>query len=101
MSHHEIAEKAGLSSALVRMSEALRMLDEAGAPGEIGGCLDLAIARLEEQLGVDRGEPASPDEYLPLLDAGPKDGIAEPKSASRQHDAAVVVLNGDKRLNSD
>lgn len=81
MSHHEIAEKPELSDALDRMSEALRMLDEAGAPGEIGGHLDLAIARLEEKLGIDHHEPASPDELMSQLDAHPKDGIAERKSA--------------------
>jgi len=81
MSHHEIAEKAELPEALARMSEALRILDAAGAPGEIGSHLDLAIARLEEQLGIDLREPASPDQFLSLLDTNPKDETAEPKSA--------------------
>jgi len=43
-----------LSDALARMNEALRILDEADAPGDIGGHVGLAIARLEERLGVTR-----------------------------------------------
>lgn len=81
MSHHEIAEKPELSGALDRMSEALRMLDEADAPAEIGGHLDLAIARLEKHLGAEHREPASISEFMSQLDAHPKDGIAEPQSA--------------------
>jgi hypothetical protein len=81
MSHHEIAEKPKLTDALAGMAEALRMLDEAGAPGEIGSHLDLAIARLEERLGLNTREPALPEEFISLLEAGAENAIAGPKSA--------------------
>lgn len=44
-----------LSRALRLMSEALDILDELGAPGDIGGILDLAVARLAKLL--DRKDP--------------------------------------------
>ena len=47
-----------LVTALEQMLGALQQLDDAGAPGEIGSGLDLAIARLEEHLGVDSGRGA-------------------------------------------
>lgn len=48
--HFEPRSRQLLSQALGRMNEALRILDELGAPGVIGSHLDLAIARLEKQL---------------------------------------------------
>lgn len=52
MKQDQISDTEGqLSMALDRMQEALRLLDEAGAPGDIGSFLDLAIARLEARLG--------------------------------------------------
>jgi hypothetical protein len=50
-------------------------LDEAGAPGDIGGHLDLAIARLEERLGAKKAVPSSLDENSLRP---PKDGSPEP-----------------------
>ena len=38
-----------LPGALARMLEALQLLDEAGAPGDIGAHLDRAIATLERK----------------------------------------------------
>jgi hypothetical protein len=40
-----------LSDALALMRQALAILDESGAPPEIGADLDLAIARLEGRFG--------------------------------------------------
>lgn len=52
MKQDQISDTEGqLSMALDRMQEALRLLDEAGAPGDIGSFLDLAIARLDARLG--------------------------------------------------
>ena len=60
MSSHDDPE-ADPSVALARMIGALRNLDRAGAPGEIGSQLDLAIARLEEWLGVACRQPDPAD----------------------------------------
>lgn len=49
--HHDPDVDHSLSMALAKMQEALRLLDEAGAPGDIGSHLDLAIAKLEARLG--------------------------------------------------
>lgn len=58
--HYDLRSRRQLSRALGEMKEALRILDELEAPGEIGSHLDLAIARLEKQLG---DEPrATPDD---------------------------------------
>lgn len=51
MPHHDPDGDDPLSAALAKMQEALRLLDEAGAPGDIGSHLDLAIAKLEARLG--------------------------------------------------
>lgn len=50
-------EQPQLSRALDKMIEALRILDEIEAPGNIGSHLDLAIAKLEERL--DPGHPSA------------------------------------------
>jgi len=60
-----------LSEALARMNEALRILDGMGAPGDIGGHLDLAIARLEERVGVKTPVPDSfGDDRSPTVKEG-------------------------------
>jgi hypothetical protein len=69
MSGHDDPE-ADLSAALAQMIGALRILDEAGAPGDIGSHLDLAIARLEERLGVIGRQPEPADLLLIRLAAG-------------------------------
>ena len=76
MARHEIAHAAKLPDALARMKEALGILDEAGAPGEIGGHLDLAIARLEEALGLEGREPVLSEEFISPLDAPFEKGLA-------------------------
>lgn len=54
MTHHPVAEmESELSGALAQMVEALATLDRLKAPGDIGSHLDLAIARLEAQLGLE------------------------------------------------
>jgi hypothetical protein len=55
MSRHHLPQsrQQQLSKALAKMSEALEILDDLGAPGEIGSQLDLAIARLGKQLGIE------------------------------------------------
>ncbi len=45
---HTPESKLKLSEALRQMSDALDILDDLGAPGEIGTSLDLAVARLEQ-----------------------------------------------------
>lgn len=45
------SQEGRLTEALHCMSSALHLLDEAGAPGDIGSHLDLAICRLETTLG--------------------------------------------------
>lgn len=45
--------KAIWVEALQHMLSALDMLDETGAPGDVGSHLDLAICRLEKALGHD------------------------------------------------
>ena len=52
-----------LLRALRLMTEALAILDEVRAPGEIGSMLDLAIVRLDQRLGSG-GEAAAELETL-------------------------------------
>jgi len=42
--------KVGLMSALSRMQEALRLLDESDAPPQVGAQLDLAIQQLKQEI---------------------------------------------------
>jgi hypothetical protein len=60
MSEHQLAEfspdqpqSAGgsLRDALTRMEEALEILDNLAAPGDIGAHLDLAVNRLRQEIG--------------------------------------------------
>jgi len=69
--------KGGLPEALARMNEALRILDESDVSGDVGGHLDLAIARLQERLGGKR----------PLAGALEED-MRTPKDASLEADKA-------------
>jgi hypothetical protein len=46
---------AQLSKAHRLMTEALNILDDACAPAHVGVHLDLAVSRLEEAMGIDRG----------------------------------------------
>jgi hypothetical protein len=48
-----------LLKALSQMTEALGILDDLDAPGDIGSHLDLAISRLERQLGLENHLAAS------------------------------------------
>lgn len=48
-----------LSRAMSLMSQALEILDELHAPGEIGSMLDLAVARLQKVLDLDDQAPAA------------------------------------------
>lgn len=50
-----------LSRALRLMAEALDILDELGAPGEIGGTLDLAASRLQNILEREDGAAIGAD----------------------------------------
>jgi hypothetical protein len=63
-SMNDLAQQPKLADALARMTAALRILDESGAPGEISNHLDLAIARLEERLGLEKAVPPSEGEYF-------------------------------------
>lgn len=49
-----------LAGAMDLMAEALELLDDIGAPGEIGANLDLAMTRLENVLGRDQESTAAP-----------------------------------------
>jgi hypothetical protein len=49
-------DKAGWVSALSRMQEALRLLDESDAPAQVGAQLDLAIQQLKDEIGQAGGE---------------------------------------------
>jgi hypothetical protein len=42
--------RVGLMSALSRMQEALRLLDESDAPPQVGAQLDLAIQQLKQEI---------------------------------------------------
>lgn len=66
---HSAADQQ-LSKALPKMLEALRMLDKAGAPGEIGSALDLSIARLEQRLGVSSQLGGAAERLFADLGAG-------------------------------
>jgi len=67
-------DQGQLSDALARMNEALRILDETGAAGDIGGHLDLAIARLEQRLGLKKPAPhALKDDLSPTVKDVPPD----------------------------
>jgi hypothetical protein len=57
MPRDAVEERRRLSAALVQMVEALGILDRLGPQGEIGANLDLAIARLERELGRDNSAP--------------------------------------------
>lgn len=48
-----------LAEALDLMAAALELLDDIGAPGEIGANLDLAMTRLETVLGRDQKSSAA------------------------------------------
>lgn len=68
MSDDEIAPaRQLLSRALFQLTEALEILDSVGAPGDIGSHLDLAIARLERQLGVEGSMAAQVDDLFARL----------------------------------
>jgi hypothetical protein len=56
------------------MAEALRILDECDAPGEIGADLDLAVARLESHLGLIHGLSGS---AIDLFERGGMGAVAE------------------------
>lgn len=71
MSRHQILQSPELFKALTQMTEALRILDDLGAPGEIGAHLDLAIARLEEQLGLEQRQPTTFESPFAWLAAEP------------------------------
>lgn len=47
----EPQSSASLSEALERMEEALQILDNLGAPADIGAHLDLALHRLRQEIG--------------------------------------------------
>lgn len=76
MNSHDDPEP-DLSAALAKMTGALRILDKAGAPGDIGSHLDLAIARLEERLGLACRQPESAEVVVIRLavDASEKSNI--------------------------
>jgi hypothetical protein len=59
MDRDQTPQSPPLSKALLLMSEALAILDEDEVPGEIGAHLDLAIARLESELGIEPGPQSS------------------------------------------
>lgn len=63
MTQLQILQSSRFAKALEQMNRALAILDELGAPGEIGCHLDLAIARLEEQLNLEH-RTAGPVERL-------------------------------------
>lgn len=71
-----------LPTALAQMLEALRILDEAGAPGDIGSYLDLAIARLEELLGAGSRLDAAAERLIFDLTADASEGGEEPNLPS-------------------
>jgi hypothetical protein len=54
MNRQPLCQSPDLSRALGLMSDALAILDEQGAPGEIGAHLDHAIAVLEAGLGASQ-----------------------------------------------
>lgn len=56
-------ENPELSKAFTLMAGALQILDEVGAPGEIGSHLDLALARLRSILGLEIDRAALPEEW--------------------------------------
>ena len=76
---HSAADQQ-LSKALSKMLEALRMLDEAGAPGEIGSALDLSIARLEQRLGVSSQLGGAAERLFADLEPGATTEDEEPAS---------------------
>jgi hypothetical protein len=45
-----VGNRVGLMSALSRMQEALRLLDESDAPPQIGAQLDLAVQQLKQAI---------------------------------------------------
>lgn len=47
----EPQQSGSLQAALERMEEALEILDNLGAPDDIGAHLDLALHRLREEIG--------------------------------------------------
>ena len=61
MESNQAPKSPRLSKALLLMSEALVILDEEEAPGEIGAYLDLSIATLEGELGLEPRPQASLD----------------------------------------
>ena len=72
MSHDEIAPaRQSLSKALFQLNEALEILDSVAAPGDVCSHLDLAIARLERQLGVEGSMTAQVDDLLARLSQEP------------------------------
>jgi hypothetical protein len=60
-----------LSRALTQMTEALHILDELVAPGELGSHLDLAIAKLGDELGLENHMPVSIEALVGRLTADP------------------------------
>jgi hypothetical protein len=73
-----------LQRALDQLTSALRILDNLGAPGDIGSHLDLAIARLGDWLNLDHQPAASVELLLSRLGAeahANDDGLMEPSGA--------------------
>jgi hypothetical protein len=72
------------NAALKHMQSALDMLDDSGAPGDIGSHLDLAICRLEDALGCD---PA--DNTIQQLQAEIENALTTPTTEESRSDALL------------
>jgi hypothetical protein len=51
------------ASALSQVQDALRLLDESGAPPQIGAELDLAIQHLKDEISQLKGDSVLPDDF--------------------------------------
>lgn len=91
MSQHSISKgQPQLSRALGQMVEALEILDELNAPGDIGSLLDLAIVRLGTELGLDHHGTTSVEALLARLGADSPAMEAELGNSASPWDIAPV-----------
>ena len=77
---NDIGERQ-LLDALARMHEALSLLDEASAPGDIAAHLDLAMSKLEDLLGLVPRQPDFDGEQISRAELRSDEDLGESQSA--------------------
>ena len=77
---NDIGERQ-LLDILARMHEALSLLDEANAPGDIAAHLDLTMSKLEDLLGLVPRQPDFDGEQISRAELRSDEDLGESQSA--------------------